>query len=41
MKRSDLKADLTSSKHFRKKDRKLRHVHREECTEVEDIHSTF
>ncbi len=40
MKRSDLKADLTSSKHFRKKDWKSRCIHHAECTEVEDIHST-
>ncbi len=40
MKRSDLKADSMFLKHFRKKDWKSRCVHHEECTEVEDTHST-
>ncbi len=43
MKESDFKADLTFLKCFRKKDwkeRESRCVYREECTKVEDIHST-
>ncbi len=36
----DLKADSMFSKCLRKKDWKLKHVHHEECIEVEDIHST-
>ncbi len=40
MKRSDLKADSTSSKCFKKKDWKSKCIHCKECTEVEDIHST-
>ncbi len=40
MKRSDFKADSTSSKHFRKKDWKSRCIHHEECIKVENIHLT-
>ncbi len=40
MKRSEFKADSTSSKCFRKKDWKSRYIHHEECIKVEDIHLT-
>ncbi len=40
MKRSDFKADSTSSKHLKKKDWKSRHVYYAECIKVEDIYST-
>ncbi len=40
MKRSDFRVDSMSLKCFRKKDWKLRCIHCEECTDVEDIHST-
>ncbi len=39
MKRSDLEADSTSLKCFKKKDWKSRCIHRKECIKVEDIHS--
>jgi len=41
MKRSDLDVDLTSLKHFKKEDWKSRCIHHKECTEVEDIYTTF
>ena len=41
MKRDNIEADLTFSTRLRRKtSHESEHVHREECTEIEDINST-